>query len=422
MKTVLCLLVCFCVYIRVQAQRSLVYQEHISEFTHHNNLFTFDLFNFLNQKNNQNLFISPFSIRSAMATLYLGSRSKTSVEMAKIFYFDTNKQILNSNYQQYLTRYQTIEPDAPYLKILNNLWVQQDFKFLNAYQKSASQNFKASIKYLDFSGQAEASRNIINREIDLLSKHFIPKLLTPGSITDRTRLLSTNLIFLDALWQIPFNPNHNFKDIFYTNNKKLLDVEFMSIKNILVNYYETDSYQLVELPYQGEKLGMVIMLPKDERMIKQLPLNADFYKTQMAISKTQEDALMFDEIDHNAVFFPQKVDIIFPKFKFKTHIDLKEILIAMGLEDTFRESADFSGMTGAKNLFLGEAFHQTYVEVNETGTKAIAATAVSSVEKGIHEPKVFKADHPFVFMIRDHTNGCILFMGKVTNPLEEKGH
>ena len=417
MKTVYYFAFIFFISVNAFAQDALVYREDISKLSDQNNDFAFEFFHYLNQKNDQNLFFSPFSIRSAMATLYVGSVGSTAAEMAKVFHFNEDKAGLTSSYRQLLAHYHKLESEQLHLKMLNNLWVQKEFTFENSYMNQVTQSFKASVRYLDFRAAHEKSRATINQEIDKQSEHFITELLGPGIVTDRTRLLSTNLIFLDALWKMPFNPKQNQKGAFYASDQEIQGVEYMTAENILVNYYETKAYQLLEMPYQGDKLGMLIILPKNKSGIDQLPLNTTFYKEKTTISKKQEDAIMFDEIDHKKVFFPSKVDITFPKFKFKTNLNLKDMLIEMGLENAFSEAADFSAITGSKNLFLGEALHQTYVDVNETGTKAIAATAVSSVEKGMHEPIIFKADHPFVFMIRDHTNGCILFMGKVTNPL-----
>ncbi|MDX2302282.1 MAG: serpin family protein [Microscillaceae bacterium] len=405
--------------LNLYAQDGSLFKEDITDLASRNNLFAFEYYHYLSKKDSRNLFFSPFSIVTTMATLYAGSKGNTAEELAGVFHFSQDVNQQNLDFLQLLNHYKSLNSSVLQLKMLHNFWVQSEYIFQEDYLKSISRHYQAYVKNLDFRLKPEESRKIINQEVKQQSQNMIPELLPQGFITDRSRMIVTNLIFLDALWQNPFDPLYNNKGVFYSGNSEIDGVDYMTSKNVLVNYYENNEYQLLEMPYQGANLGMLLILPKQKDGIQRMSLDAEFYAEKSTISKQQEDSLLFEEINQDSVFFYHKVDIIFPKFKFNSTLNLKEDLIALGLGNSFQEAADFSEITGKNDLYLGEALHQTVVEVNETGTKAIAATAIGSVEKGITKPKVFKADHPFVFIIRDRSNGVILFMGRVMNPLEK---
>ena len=417
MKITFKILLIICITSNAIGQESNAYRENITQFAKKNNAFAFKLFTYLKNQSKGNLFFSPFSIRNGMALGYIGSKEKTAEEISQIFYFDEDKSKLANGFQNILNKYRITEANAPKLKILNHLWVDNKVTLLNSYQNFISQNFNTSIQHLDFNQEPKKSRIFINHQIDSLTDHTISELFAPNDIKTLTRFITTNLIFLDAIWDMPFDSSQTYKDTFYDANQSIQQVEFMKAEMVPVNYIEQDTYQIVELPYQGRALGMLIILPKKGSDLSQLSFDLSTYYKKTTIKKGWKDIEQFAPDKKSLVFLPEYMDIILPKFKFKTDLDLKKLFFQMGLKSAFGPGADFSGMTDANDLLLNEIIHQTYLEVNENGTKAGATTAYEYTMRGISKKKTFKADRPFIFIIRDNSNGCILFMGKVTNPL-----
>jgi serpin B len=258
--------------------------------------------------------------------------------------------------------------------------------------------YKGGFNEVDYIADPEGARIKINDWVSRETKEKIKDILNPGDITRLTRLVLTNAIYFKGKWQTEFNKNLTNDEYFYLINGQKTKVKMMYQKNTF-NYYENNDLQLLEIPYKGNKISMVIILPKVGK-----------FKTVENIM----DEKKLQEWLKNAMGTEVKAYI--PRFKFTQSFDLSKNLSDMGMEDAFSAAADFSGINGKKNLYISEVIHKAFVEVNEEGTEAAAATAVVLDTKTLIEELVFKADHPFIFLIRDKETGSILFMGRVMDP------
>jgi serpin B len=361
------------------------------------NKFSFDLYKKLKDKNKEeNLFYSPASISIALAMTYAGARGNTEKQMANVLNFTLPQDRLHPAYSKLI---ENLKSNKDYeLNIANALWLQKDYKYLQEFLNIMEKYYKGGFNEVDYITDPEGARIKINDWVSRETKGKIKDILNPGDITRLTRLVLTNAIYFKGKWQTEFNKNLTNDEYFYLINGQKTKVKMMYQKNTF-NYYENNDLQLLEIPYKGNKISMVIILPKVGK-----------FKTVENIM----DEKKLQEWLKNAMGTEVKAYI--PRFKFTQSFDLSKNLSDMGMEDAFSAAADFSGINGKKNLYISEVIHKAFVEVNEEGTEAAAATAVVLDTKALIEELVFKADHPFIFLIRDKETGSILFMGRVMDP------
>ena len=226
-------------------------------------------------------------------------------------------------------------------------------------------------------------------------------MIQPEMLSEMTKLVLTNAIYFKGLWANQFDPDNTYETEFTLASHDTVSVDMMSEENDY-NYTETDNLQILELDYSGNNLSMIIVLPKGNNIsIAESKINAE------NLSNWMED------------FYEIEIDVRIPKFKFEKKYNLNNMLKSMGIIDAFLPGvADFSGMDGTDYLYIGTALHQSYVEVNEEGTEAAAATAIIMEATAYPEYKQFIADHPFIFLIQHKETDAILFMGKVLDPSE----
>ena len=224
-----------------------------------------------------------------------------------------------------------------------------------------------------------------------------------GSLNSMTRLVLTNAIYFKGTWIKQFEKKRTRADDFRVSPTNTIKFPMMqrTDKDAKFNYTETDDLQVLEMPYEGDKLSMMVLLPKNDNL------------------SSLENSLSLEKInDLRSKLREQRVDVFMPKFTFDTKYFLSETLAKMGMPTAFTDSADFSGMDGTKNLSIQNVIHQAFVDVNEEGTEAAAATGVSIGLTSVmpQQTPIFRADHPFIFVIQDKDNGNILFFGRVSNP------
>jgi len=372
-----------------------------------NNQFALDLYSKYKSEEG-NIFFSPYSISTALAMTYEGARGKTAEEMREVFYFpeDNNERRLG-----YAGLYNEInKKDKEYkLSTANSLWAQEDYQFLDDYFDVVEEYYGGEITNLDFVKNTEKSRITINDWVEDKTNNKIKDLIPEGVITKITRLVLTNAIYFKGEWVRQFNKDETREQDFRITPDNTVKVKMMSRTDdeAEFNYTENKDLQILGLPYSGDDLSMLILLPKNDE-IEAL----ENFLTIKQLSKWKKDLK------------EQRVKVFIPKFKFETKYFMEDTLKEMGMPTAFSvASADFSGMTGKRDLFISKVIHQAFVEVNEEGTEAAAATAVimglTSAGPG-NEPKipVFRADHPFVFIIQEKETGSILFMGRVSDPSE----
>ena len=375
-------------------------QQGIQEVVKANNQFAFDLYSELNKAEDNNIFYSPYSISAALAMTYEGARGQTADEMKSVFHFPENN-ILRPNFAAIYTEINK-EDKAYELKTGNALWVQQDYPFLEDYTNRVEKYYGGKTANLDFVSETEKSRQTINSFIEQQTNDKIKDLIPKGVLNGMTRLVLTNAIYFKGTWEWEFDKSDTREQDFKITPTDVVKTPMMSMKpeKAMFNYADTEDLQILELPYKGEDISMLILLPTENLENIESTLSADKlneYKNQMQETKLDSISL--------------------PKFEFDSKYTLNENLRALGMPTAFSGGADFSGMTITEQLFISQVIHQAFVKVDEKGTEAAAATAVAMGATSSAIPRnVFKADHPFIFIIQEKETGNILFMGRVIDP------
>jgi serpin B len=371
-----------------------------------NTAFAFNLYQLLKDQDG-NLFYSPYSISEALAMTWGGARNETEKQMASGMQFLLDRATLHpafNNLDQELAKRgqgaKGTDGKGFRLNVVNAIWGQKDFNFKSEYLDLLAQNYGAGLRVLDFMKAAEPSRQTINQWVSDQTESRIKDLLPQGSVTEYTRLVLTNAIYFNAAWQSQFKKEATADGKFTLIDGSQISAPLMRQTNGF-GYGEGDSYQAVEFPYDGHELSMVILLPK-----------AGQFKAFEAGLDGQKIAGIIQNLQNS------EVDLSLPKFKIESEFGLSKTLKDLGLTDAFDPAkADFSGMDGAKDLFISDVLHKAWVTVDENGTEAAAATGVIIGTTSMPiEIKEMKIDHPFIFLIRDIKTGAILFIGRVMNP------
>ena len=378
----------------------------LSTLVEGNSDFAFDLYQAV-KGTDGNLFYSPYSISLALAMTYAGARSETEQQMADTLHFILSQDNLHPAFNalelELASRGEGAkgkDDEGFRLNIVNAIWGQKDYSFLAAFLDTLAENYGAGLRTLDFIKAPEESRITINNWVSDQTEGRIEDLIPQGLISSMTRLVLTNAIYFNAAWEHPFTEEATEDGSFYLLDGGEVVVPMMK-QTESFGYGEGNGYQAVELPYDGGELSMVILLPA----------SGEFEAFEDSLEARQVDDII-------AGLKSRRVTLTMPKFEFDSSFSLKETLAAMGMPDAFNgQSADFSGMTGNRDLFIGEVVHQAFVSVDEAGTEAAAATAVMmNLTSMPGEPVKVTIDRPFIFLIRDIETGAILFVGRVMNP------
>jgi serine protease inhibitor len=348
-----------------------------------------------------NLFFSPYSISSALAMTYAGARKETEVQMARTLHFLINqKQIYPAFALLEAKLEQTGKQGHVQMNVANALWPRKDSAFLKEYLNLLKKFFGVLITPIDYDDE-ESARQIINSWIEKRTASRIKDLLQPGVLNSLTRLVLVNAIYFKGEWAIQFDPELTSGAAFFTAPNLQVQVPMMTRKNEF-RYAERNGLQILELPYNGVDLSMIVLLPRAIDGLAEL--EESFSVENLGLWTENLEAT--------------EVDVSLPKFEINFPFRLDGTLKALGMVDAFSNNADFSGMNGNQDLFISAVLHKAYVSVNEQGTEAAAATAVIVQTKALSIPNiVFRADHPFIFLIRENTTGSILFIGRVVNPV-----
>jgi serpin B len=364
-----------------------------------NNEFAFDLYRRLRDQEG-NLFFSPASIETALAMTYAGAEGETERQMAKVLHFDLDEQRLHDAFGT-LSEILNARERGYRLNMANRLWGQAGFEFRQDYLSLTRQRYGAELAQVDFVRQAEQARQTINAWVEEQTNGKIVDLIPSEALGPLTRLVLTNAIYFKGTWAKEFSKKATQEAPFHLSEKRQVQAALMSQKGNF-RYAEADGVQLLELPYAGDDLSMLVLLPKKIEGLADLEPNL----TAENLSRWSEGLRK------------REVQLFLPRFKLTSQFRLGEVLAAMGMKQAFGPAADFSGMSPSDDLMISEVVHKAFVDVNEEGTEAAAATGVIvRVTAALpHEPVVFRADHPFVFAIRDNRSGAILFLGRVSEP------
>jgi serpin B len=365
-----------------------------------NNSFAFDLYAQF-KGGNGNLFFSPYSVSTCLGMVYAGAKGNTEQQMAKVFHFGTQSDT-SAGFGESQTQLNALQEKKKFeLNIANGLWAQKDKEFLPAFLDIAQKQYGARLELADFKAAAEPVRKAINDWVSEKTKGKINNLLPQGSLNGLTRLVLVNAIYFKASWITSFQPAMTRDDAFHTSTDKTVTAKMMN-QTANFMYGEDDGLQILEMSYTGRDISMVVLLPRnaDGLAAVEKELSEERLKGWLGKMKGEE------------------VHVSFPKFKLESQFTLNQTLAQMGMPDAFSHQSDFSGMDGTRELYISTVVHKAYVDVNEAGTEAAAATGVAMAARAVrpHPQPVFRADHPFIFLIRDTHSGSILFLGRVTDP------
>ena len=347
-----------------------------------------------------NLFLSPFSISTAFSMAYEGAAGNTASEMQQVFGFISDDQKRRESISDTLARLDS-KNDLYKLQIANALWVKDGYQIKQDYLDTAIKYYDSTVDNVDF--VTNDGVNKINRWTSEKTQGKIKDVLAPDSTDELTRMVITNAIYFKGKWGNQFNPGNTSDKLFWLDKDKSVTVPMMKSPADMFNYYETKDLQAIKMYYVGGDISMIVLLPKDKNGLGSL-----------------EDSLNMQKLDFiRDMMTMQPLTIQMPKFEFETEYKLVDSLENLGIHDAFDENnADFQGMTD-EQVYLDQAIHKAFVNVNEEGTEAAAITAlVVRAQSGPPEPRhEFVAYHPFVFIIQENNTGEILFIGRLANPL-----
>jgi serpin B len=370
-----------------------------------NNELAVDLYKKLTKKN-ENLFFSPYSISTALAMTYTGAKGTTAKQMEKTLHFNIKNEVLHRGFNQLMRDLDSRSKTGNYqLDIANRIWIQKGLNVEKNFLNTVDRYYSAGIESLNFFGDPENSRKIINNWVENKTRSKIKDLIPKRGVSQSTEMVLTNAIYFLGNWHLKFDERRTRRLPFHITTSKKLDILMMN-KEANFKYKKEKDLQVLELPYKGQDLSMLILLPDKIDGITKLEKEISYKNL-----KRWTSGLAF-----------QNVWLTLPKFKITNNAELSKIFVNMGMSVPFSpKNADFSGISLPKRLYISAIFHKAFVDVNEKGTEAAAATAVVMTKPVSEEmPKkfiVFRADHPFIFLILDNNSGSILFMGKLAIPL-----
>ena len=367
-----------------------------------NSAFAFDIFQILKQKGG-NLFFSPYSVSSALAMTYGGARGNTALQMQEAMRFTRGQEGTHKAFAELGSLLGNIQSKgAVELAVANSIWPQTGYGFLPEYTALLKKFYGVEITPVDYANAPEPSRKRINKWVEVKTREKIKDLIPEGSIDPLTRLVLVNAIYFKGDWEEQFDPDDTVEAPFFVTPEKSIEASLMT-RTGEYGYSDMGDLQILELPYAGRDLSMVVILPGPGRSISDLEKKItieNFFLWKQGMSE-------------------KEVEVFLPRFRITWgSFSLVEALKSLGMVDAFSDTkADLSGMDGSPDLYITDVLHKAFIDVNEEGTEAAAATAVIVGLKSIPAPpEVFRADRPFIFIIQENSTGSILFMGRVSDP------
>lgn len=377
---------------------------HHGDLVAGNTAFAIDLYQQLCRQEG-NLFFSPYSISTALAMTYAGARGNTEAQMAQALHFDLCQDALHPAFAALQGRLDAVQASGDVqLSIANALWPHVDYPFLKSFLDLTRLQYGVSLVTLDYESDPEAARQSINAWAEAQTHGKIKDLIPRGVIKMLTRLALTNAIYIKGNWASQFDEALTDNALFTVKPGQQVAVPLM-MQKLSCGYGEFPELQVLELPYVGEALSMLVLLPRKVNGLASLEAQL----TPGALAQW------------TARLRKSEVLVYLPRFKVEAAFRLDDELQALGMVDAFDNGlANFAGMDGSTMLFISAVLHKAFIEVNEEGTEAAAATAVVMEFRGMPRPQpIFCADHPFLFLIRENSSGSVLFLGRVVDPTAE---
>ncbi|XP_067253607.1 leukocyte elastase inhibitor-like isoform X7 [Chanodichthys erythropterus] len=369
-----------------------------------NTQFSLNLFKKISGGNaSGNVFYSPVSISSALAMVSLGARGNTAAQMFKVIsHFEDQ---IHSSFNKFMSEMN--KPGVPYvLNVANRLYGEQSYQFVEKFLNDAKRYYEAGLEKVDFKTKSEAARVTINKWVEKKTQGEIKDLVPQGAVNAMTRLVLVNAIYFKGNWEKKF-PKEATRDAqFKINQNRTKPVKMMHQKDQFpLAFIPEMNCQVLELPYVGKNLSMLIILPNE--------MEDDTTGLQKLEKALTYEKLM--EWTKPSNMRQQEVRVSLPRFKMEEKYDMKSLLISMGMEDVFdTQKVNLSGMSSNNDLVLTKVIHKAFVEVNEEGTEAAAATGAIVAVRSLGP--MFNADHPFLFFIRHNPSNAILFYGRFCSP------
>ncbi len=376
----------------------ILFSAQAQDIIESNNRFTFDIYKLLS-KTDKNLIFSPASITSAIAMTYVGAKSNTFDEISNTFYFNKNISEFNKTYNKLVENYSDKKSTVSLFNA-NSLWIQKGLKLNTEFLENNKKYYLSSANFTDFISNPEKSRITINDWVGKNTNNKINDLIKPSAIDNSTRLVLVNALYFKGAWLTKFKKGNNTNDDFQIGRKEFVKTAFMN--NSFSSWYYEDKYcEIIDIPYSDEQISLLVILPKSYKKLKKVEkkLNYNYY---------------LNYIDNKS---KKRIKLSFPKYNIESEFDLNTSLKQLGIKEAFTMSADFSGITGNEKLYISKVVHKATIELDEEGTEAAAATAVFMRKTSINVDEVsFKANRPFIYMIRNQKTNTIYFVGKVLNP------
>ncbi len=368
------------------------------------NRFAAQLYGLLAAEQPGNLVVSPFSIHAALAMVAGGAGGETEAQMLEVLSLPADRIERAAALRAHLDRIEAIGAAGDVtLESANRVWVQQGFPLLQGFTRDTEAIFGAGFAPADFVQAAEATRSEINQWVEAQTRERIQNLIPQGMLTPLTRMVLANAVYFFGKWETPFSKDRTVELPFHVSAAQSRSVPMMRASLEHTGYREEKELQVCELLYQGRDVGMIVLLPAA----------GGLDELEARVASEGLDAVI-GNLDR------KRVEVTLPRFKIEAALGLNKLLMKLGMTDAFTEArADFSRMTGTRDLHISAVVHKAFIEVNEEGTEAAAATGVSAMPTSVRlpeQPVVFRADRPFLFVLRDRTTGTVLFLGRVADP------
>ncbi len=367
--------------------------------------FTLNLYRQLAAKEKGNIFFSPYSISLALGMAYGGARGETATEMARVLGFTLPLERLHPALAELSRHLEKVGNEAGQtLSVANAAWLNASLKVQPEYRKLIGDYYNNEMRQLDFC-QGPQAQKTINDWVAQKTRDRIKDLIPAGVLNCDTMLVLTNAVYFLGEWADKFEPEQTKPGPFWPTPDKQMEAQLMH-RTGNYSYNEAGDWQVLELPYREKRLSMLVLLPKTTGALPQEEKGLNPEKLANMVRDLR----------------PQKVEVTFPRFAVKASYSLNGYLKSLGMSAAFSPQADFKGITTQHKLWIDLVLHKAWVKVEEKGTEASAATGVVMTKAAAPLPKplvVFKADHPFLFFIRDREIGFILFWGRLSNPHNE---
>jgi serpin B len=363
------------------------------------NIFAFKTYSILSNESG-NLFFSPFSVHAALSMMAEGANGSTLEEMDNALALSTDSSTRQQGYEELMNNLNAKNSNYN-LSIANAIWIEKTYSVKPEFSDILSTYYDTTAFRADFANNPDAERMNINRWVEGKTNNKILNLIPEGNVDSLTRLVIADAIYFKGKWAQIFEKQNTKEAPFFVSSSMNVTVPLM-YQSAWTGYYSDNEVKALEMDYEGYNLSMLILLPDSNHSLSEV-----------------ESELSSDQINSiRSQIVNTEVHIWIPRFSITRFEKMRDLLIELGMASAFDSStADFAGINSAKELFISDVFHKTFINVNEFGTEAAAATAV--IFAGAAPPmyvKEFRADHPFLFFIMDKQSGAILFMGRVVDP------